>query len=310
MIIWSDAGLDLRDSLHGPWCDPKLNPQVHFRPVLLQKAISTPVDQSDPIFPELPQPQMIGSNLHQSICMLPKEYGSSLYPRLMAQSPIYAMAELFTFASAAEAQYLDMVRSVLDANTSQKASPGRNERDWRTILVFAYRGLDQHRHQVSATLDFLRHQRRSLDHASPKPHPEIEATLASICLDYEYILDAIDRLKERCDHEVNLIMSGAAVEDALWSRKQSANNFKFTVLATFYVPLSFANSIFGMNFVEPESLRQGFAWWATVTFPVLLISLSFLIWNVRLFEKWRHKLKFRGAKAGVSGRRAAGNGMV
>lgn len=250
------------------------------------------------------------SELHQSICMLPRQYGWSLIPRLMAQSPIYAMAEIFAFLSAAESQYLDMVQSVLDSNTCSTAQIGSDQSDWRTILVFAYRGLDRHHHQASTTLAFVRYQKQLLDGPTNEAQDvEIRALVANLCLDFEYIITAVDKLKERCEHEVNLIMSGAAVEDALWSRMQSRNNLKFTVLATFYVPLAFSNSIFGMNFVEPQGLRQGFMFWAIVTFPVLMISLSFLIWDVRHVKRWRKKLDFGGAVAKFRGS-AADTGTV
>jgi hypothetical protein len=280
VVIWSDAGKDLVESPEGPWRHKLVAPLIHFTPVLLPR-ISSGGEMHRTRTRQLTQKP----RLHQSLCMLPNEYGLGLDPELVAGDICYAMAEVLRYIATAEAQYLDMIRTVLDQNIPQTHLP--HSHDSSSMLVFVYRGLSSHRDQVISILGFL-----DLQKLSPSGRSRatlVEAELSRLRLDFEYIVAGIDRLKERCDHESNFIMSGAAVEEARWSRTQSRANQKFVILATLYVPLSFSTSIFGMNFVEPKSLRQGMIFWVIVSFPILLVSLSFLVWDLPFLQRLRLK---------------------
>ena len=111
--------------------------------------------------------------------------------------------------------------------------------------------------------------------------------------DFEYLLESINRLKDRCNNELNFIMSEAAVNDAEWSKAQSKSNHKFTVLATIYVPLSFSSGLFGMNFLKINTIRQGFILWTVVTLPLFFLSLFILIWDREYIQKVANKFRDR-----------------
>lgn len=218
--------------------------------------------------------------------MLSEGYGSSLDPNKMAVDPIYALLELFQFMAASEAQYLDTISSVLDDNvTSKSIERSKNAHDIRATLALSYNQLEHRRNQITSTIDFLRSQSRI-------QFGNEETDTCNIIRDYEYLLRSAGQLMTRCDHEWNVIMSEATVEDAQWSRDQSIAQHKFTVLATIYVPISFSCSLFGMTFFELGSLRQGFIYWTAVTVPVLLFSLALLFSDYiqRFWFKWGFRI--------------------
>lgn len=251
------------ESPEGPWLDSDHGrSNTHFRPVTLRD-LNHQVIQSE---------EGGTVDLHQSATLLSRAYGASLDPKEMASDPIYALTELFAFIAVSGGQYLDMVRSVLDKNvTSTQDESSKNNHHVRTILVFSYRELEHRRDQTAATLDFLKTQ-------IGRQHTN-NTTTSSIVQDYQYLLKMTEQLISRCDHEWNVIMSEAAVEDAHSSRDQGKSQHKFTVLATIYVPLAFSCSFFGMTFLQMSTLGQGFTIWAVVTVPLFLLSLAMLFWD-------------------------------
>lgn len=200
-------------SPRGPWLDSTWGASnIHFRPVNLRRSEITPG--------RLDHKQTSGNttervDLHQSATLLPKRYGASLDPQLMAADPVYSLAELLTFISTSEAQYLDMIKSVLDdILTTKQQRSSKNINKVRVTLNSCYRGLEYRRDRIEAMIDFLRPQ---ADIQSPEGLP---ITL-SIIRDNEYLYKKANQLMSRFDHEWNIIMSEAAVENAQWSKDLS-----------------------------------------------------------------------------------------
>ena len=270
-------------SPQGPWLDSMQGPtNTHFRPVTLPGPDFTvgplPQDQFSP------DDEGKSVSLHQSATLLPRKYGTSLDPQLMAADPVYALTELFTFLCASETQYLDMIRSVLDDNVASIHNEGANSKgDIRAILVFSYRGLEHRRDQITATIDFLKGQ------SEPGQISNYSA-ISLVIRDYEFLIRKTNELMKRCDHEWNVIMSEAAVDDAQWSRDQSRSQHKFTVLASIYLPLSISSSLFGMTFFNLNSLQKGFTLWTVVTISLFLFSLVMLLWDRNYVKQaWNRK---------------------
>lgn len=244
-------GADLIQSPQGPWIDSVQRPvNTQFRPVTLAASVFTfgPQPQENYIVDDERKPV----NLHQSATLLSRNYGTSLNQQLIATDPVYALSELFAFICASEAQYLDMIRSVLDDNVASIHNECvKNMTDIRAILVFQSEG--QQRTTFSA--------------------------VSLVIHNYEFLLRRTNELMTRCDHEWNVLMSQAAVDEAQWSRNQSRSQHKFTVLASVYLPLSVSCSVFGMTFFTLGSLREGFTLWIVVTVLLFLFSLVMLLWD-------------------------------
>lgn len=154
----------------------------------------------------------------------------------------------------------------------------KSKGDIRDILVFSFRGLESRRDQITATIDFLKSQSESQDTSS-------YSGVSLVIRDYEFLLRRNNELMTRCDHEWNVIMSEASVDDAQWSRDQSRSQQKFTVLASIFLPLSISCSLFGMTFFALDSLQEGFTLWAVVTVLLFLFSLVMLLWDPKYVKR-------------------------
>lgn len=248
---------------------------THFRPITLPKNASASLEDSR-MNPERPE---IAHGLSQSIRLLPKTYGTSIEPSLFSKDPIYALSEVFAFVSVSTAQYLDIIRAVLDDYTTTHDQKNTEKRiEIQDMLASSYNGLERRRHHITATLIFLKGHLERIG-------AEESTAILLLVRDYEYLLTINNELIARCDHEWNVIMSKASVEDARWTRDQAKSQYKFVFLATVYVPLSFSCSIFGMTFFELGSLKEGFTIWMGVTIPLFIISIIFLFWSPGYIEK-------------------------
>lgn len=193
--------------------------------------------------------------------------------------PLHVLSELFVFIAKSECQYLDMIRAVLDDNTTSKQlNDTQDKSEIRNILIFSYRGLEHRRDKIKATIGFLKSQAAELQ-------PAKDTTVSRILRDFEYLFGKTDDLMRRCDYEWNVIMSGAAVEDAQWSRDHSKNQKKFTWLATIYIPLSFSCSLFGMTFFSLDSLREGFILWLVVTVSLYIAIFLAPLVNTKMLSR-------------------------
>lgn len=278
VAVWSDAGADLTSSPKGPWIDPVHgNANTHFRPVMLpglSPSAMVNFGHTESLF-----------SLHQSISLLPEAYGTSIDPQLSSQDPAYALSELFAFIAVSISQYLDVIRCVLDQNLANSSPIDETKRsEVRAMLSYSYDGLEKRRDQTTTTLSFLRSQ-------TDRIGSECSPALFLLITDYDYLLARNNELLLRCDHEWNVIMSEAAVEDAQWSRDQSKIQYRFVLLATIYVPLSFSCSIFGMTFFELGSLQTGFLLWTAVSAPLFVISVLFLFTSLSNVQKFARQMK-------------------
>ena len=285
--MWSDVGADLTQSPVGPWLDSVHGTNnTHFRPVTLNTSKKHVHEQSSIDFGELER----ATDLFQSASLLSKNYGMSLDTTAMSD-PLHVLSELFIFIAKSECQYLDMIRAVLDDNiTSKQLNDTQDKIEIRNILIFSYRGLEHRRDKIKDTIGFLKSQFAELPAAE-------DTTVSRVLRDFEYLFGQTEDLMRRCDHEWNVVMSGAAVEDAQWSRDNSENQKKLTWLATIYIPLSFSCSLFGMTFFSLDSLRQGFILWLVVTLSLYIVTFLAPFANTKMLSRRRKRVIERLAAA-------------
>lgn len=275
MAVWSDVGADLTQSPAGPWLDSihGIN-NTHFRPVTLNTSKVHLYEHSSTDFGEPDR----ATSLFQSASLLSKNYGMSLDTSATSDL-LHILSELFVFIATSECQYLDTIRAVLDDNTTSKQlNATQDKSEVRNILTFSYRGLEHRRDKIKNTIGFLKSQIAELRVTE-------DTTVSRVLRDFEYLFGQIDDLMRRCDHEWNVIMSGAAVEDAQWSRDHSENQKKFTWLATIYIPLSFSCSLFGMTFFNLDSLREGFILWLVLTLSLYIVILLAPFIDIKLLSR-------------------------
>lgn len=214
---------------------------------------------------------------------VPTIYGRDTDTKELAQDPFYALTEVFRLIAASEAQFLEMCSLVLEKNIDGDFSQASTKQEaTRVVLVDLQKTLERHSTKNAAIVEFLRND-DCLD--VPRSNSEVTGTaMKFLHRDFEFLLQSIRGHISRCKHELNTMMSEISVDEARRGRDQTRRAFKFTVLAALYIPLSFTCSLFGMNFVQFNDLKQGIRAWAALTMPLFILSLLFLSWNAEAID--------------------------
>jgi Mg2+ and Co2+ transporter CorA len=228
--------------------------------------------------------------MHQSISLLPLSYGKLLNTNVMNEDPFYALTELFTFASTSEIGFLNIMATQIDDTMADTPDPDPDTSvRVQASLVLYRRALEEHAHRILETLTFVKN-RNVLKWPRSQTSKAYNAAIRTE-QDFEYLLDRTRLLHQRCERELIIMMNNASIAEARRGIAQGKRVFKFTVLAFIYVPLSFSCSVFGMNFVQFSKSRRGYWAWASVTGPMIVISLVFIAWDeVRKWTRRAHKV--------------------
>jgi hypothetical protein len=284
VIIWCDAGCDLSNRPQDPWVHPSSTLMTIFSPIALYKPDiafkphAIPARDTSSTRAGVHERE---DGLPQSILLLPRNYGRSLMPSLMSRDPFYCLLELLAIFVASECKILNFIDSkvtaYVDSIDDEKLATTSNAQNQ---LMFFQHLLEHHVRKVFELSSFV------ADNISGKTHwtivdddADISDPKQRLAKDLDYLLRAMDSLRERCSRELSTMMSLAGIRDGQRGFESNKRTFKVTVLAAVFVPLSFSCSIFGMNFVEFNIKSWGYAIWMSVSFVTCLVTLLALVGN-------------------------------
>jgi hypothetical protein len=289
-LIWLDAGNDLSESLHGPWLtedaskEPsrisrwKANflPTIRHRPrlALRSKRYALP-----------PEEQCRSGQLPQVAGLLRKDYGKHLDTKLMQMDPLYALHELFSFSAASELQYLNLIDEKLGPETGWAILT--EETPSLSNLLYNRDILLSHIQQLKENIETIKCRGcnqwpRALANSDLGKKADEAANI--LLRDFEYLLNKAENLSKRCEAGMAVVMNNANLAESKRAIAQAGRVSKLTLLAFFYVPLSFTSSFFGMNFSQfGTSSTLGIWLWFAVSAPILVLSIIFYQWDVTGF---------------------------
>jgi Mg2+ and Co2+ transporter CorA len=203
----------------------------------------------------------------------------------MQNDPFYALHELFSFSASSELQYLNLI--------DEKLGP---EMGWAILaeetpslsnLLYNREMLQTHIRQLKENIEIIKC--RGSNHW---PHALIDSDMsrkaddaANLLLrDFEFLLAKAENLSKRCDAGMTVVMNNANLAESKRAMAQASRVSKLTLLAFFYVPLSFTASFFGMNFSQfGTSSTLGIWLWFALSAPVLVLSFIFYQWDIAGF---------------------------
>lgn len=286
-VIWTDVGSDLSTSRIGPWIEAqkRLAWVVSIHPVFQHR--SRIALRSRRHASSNSESSGSGSNnkLPQSACLLPLKYGQFLDEKLMELDPFYALHDLFQFAAASELQFLSLIKRKITM-----ISGGTGEGRVLELQVLKAT-LDEHNEILADNLETIKARgsttwpgvssyfrataSQSTSRHGPDPSTlQAKADLAATQLEREYtrLLSLSGKLSRRCKDCID-----AALEQAMYRQTQRTISLtqamaKLTLLAFFFVPLSFTTSFFGMNFIEMEQGKLRIWVWFVVSVPLLIAA--------------------------------------
>ncbi len=240
-----------------------------------------------------------------------------------ATDPLAALVPLFTHAAFSEVQFLNLMQEQLDAelgplvpqerhhefglenmqyfasildrhvgqlrhclraikllaHPSESHRPSRDESQTGRSIASIKTFINTDQHQESWDTDHIHNRLPHLAPSSPSSGPaliENYTDLLSRCLD----------LLARCNAGMNIMMNRSVVLESRKAIEQTDRVKKLTLLATFFIPLSFTASLFGMNFQVFGQGRLGIWLFPTVAVPITVLSYAFYVWDVQgLIEK-------------------------
>jgi hypothetical protein len=208
--------------------------------------------------------------MFQSGVLLSNGYGKSLHKDVRNSDAMYALTEIFIFVAHAENQFLNFAES--HVNNEVETADQRME---LTVANLKHMKslLDDHTNRLDNTL-FVVTNRGSPRWPRTENHLDVvQEAVSTLVTDFEYLLKRSKTLAKRCVDGIEAIGSNAQLEEARKAIQEAEQTRRLTLLAFFYLPLTFTTSIFGMNIKE---LGQGdkSIWIAFVTGLVVLILSS------------------------------------
>lgn len=305
-VVWLDLGRNLSDGVKGPWnslfnTTPHLvhhpyYPVVQRRPNIALKPtsrIAVPLqDPGSEMGDSHTKPLNIGqASTMQSASLLHMDYGRDLDRHLAASNSFYALHDVFAFAGASELQFLNMMGCKVKQETSA-ANLTRLQNPTITTLLRYKDTIKRHRDRVKESLDSLENScitQTSSQISTSGADPVMQAT-ELLERDYRFLLSSADNLLADCNSGIQIMMNNSVLHQSQKAISQAQEVAKLTLLAFFYIPLSFTSAFFGMNLSLFGSGKIPVWTWFVVSVPVLAFSLLFLLLDIPALvrQAWRH----------------------
>ncbi|WPB07564.1 uncharacterized protein RHO25_012225 [Cercospora beticola] len=281
VLIWSDAGKSLHEDRDvasvKPWrtgTHKFSEPLLHFAPIVSHRPMLA-------LKPHL----LVGSRrgfangkCPESIGLLDQHYGRSLRLALMANDPAYALSEVFSLVAASHNQFLNLMHEKLnmhEQNDSYAAFP---------VLRYLKQILSRHTLQLEEIAMALENTKNRKWPKSPDAdaRPHAEFMMETFHNDLDYLLKRAKQHHDRSHEAINLLMNSTSIADARDQASETERIGKLTFVAFFYAPLSFATSLFGMNFKEVGEGLSIWIWFA-VAVPLLGVTLLAYLLPTKVF---------------------------
>ncbi|KFY22810.1 hypothetical protein V493_06314 [Pseudogymnoascus sp. VKM F-4281 (FW-2241)] len=255
-LVLTDAGRDLSEGLLGPWLTPEdrdqtaLSPWTIFYPTIQHRPrIALRTDPTS-----LLDERDLGKNFAQSARLQALDYGNLLNAETMRLDPFYAISDLFYFYAHSETQFLNLmevkIASDTDFNTSSRRNPTlSNLRCFQDII-------DAHLFRLRSTTDMIKERGGAKWPRVSEQHPEqqrkADASANALQEIFKHLTRRAESLLDRCTRGMDLTMNDTMLAESKQAIAQAQRITRLTLVAFFYIPLSFTTSFFGMNFAELE----------------------------------------------------------
>ncbi|CAN9437560.1 unnamed protein product [Alternaria alternata] len=284
VLVWLDMGgpvssgtyQDLFQELSrlSSWT-PKFHVAAHI-PIIWQ----TTAGSKD--FHELIVRKTQGSNeVVKELCY---HYGDLVDHRMAKKDSLYAVSPLLRLAHGTELSFL----SLLEARLERELEPAAlNERDVDLgSLLHTKNSLTRRIHELESNVRFLQQFRKS-----KTPTVSDDATMRDMHEDlssqFRDLLDLAKGLIGRCNESISFIQAVTAVKLSERAMEENRSLRSLTKLAFFFVPMTFATSLFGMNVKEfSDENKTSISIFFAIALPLTVIAVIPLIPGARTWFRW------------------------
>ena len=213
-------------------------------------------------------------NSTQSAKLLPFQYGSSLEPQILRQDAMYAVSGIFAFAACSESQFVNFMSVQVEA--ALRSSERQAELSL-SDLRFSKSLLDEHAMYLQDVIMFFQHEAETKWPTSTSAVPgDVQAALLK---DFECLLRRVKDLAARCLDGTAIIMNDAMLQESRRAIAQAGKVERLTLLAFFFVPLTFTCTLFGMNFSEFGQGHLSIYIFGIIVPPIVMVSTIVCYWG-------------------------------
>ena len=303
-VVWLDCGKDLSQSIEGPWLPHRFTRawETYFIPVIVHQTADASSPSMNELVPQASPAAHAASTQRthshdksvdewraaQNMCMLPFQYGSRLDKELARQDAMYALSELFHFIACAEVQLLNFLHNRINYELSFIGTANVGAYNSVTLLNLGYikTQLASIAQRLAETVTMLRN-RQSLDWPRAENSLTAERTATLLLADFEHLLQRTDTLGRECEQGMLTLANSSILEESRRSVNMATRVQRLTQIATVFIPLSFACSLWGMNFKELGSGKQPLWMWLASAAPIAFISYIVYRWSdlLQLYRK-------------------------
>lgn len=316
-----DQGRPLEKSPSGPWTR-HIESKATALPIIQhhhKMAFRTTTNRLDSI-----DNSSVG--FQQSTTILPLQYDSLVglvdLSRRAAHDPLSMCIPLFAHAAFSEIQFLNLMESRIRMQID--AIAGGVSADALGTFQYYSNILDRHAQQLTESTRALcklinqSNQRSNGVRAeSPMPRSAVPPSISmrrqtsetdttrnmgsinsenafeakNLFEDYEQLHIRCIELSRRCTQGINLAMNKAAIEESRKAIEQSERLKKLTLLATFFIPLTFSASLFGMNIDLLGQNGVRFWWFFVLCIPITLSAYIVYLWDFQLLKQCWMRLR-------------------
>lgn len=280
VIVSLDCGDDLATSPEGPWLggkDRNAFPRMLPAPKDGSDAILKTTRLLDTRNPAEQNPA-VGTKLCQSLSHIHLNYGCSLDPDGRVKDPFYLLNELFQHDAFNESQMLDLIADKVKKHTIGTDLNMIEAADYKILhsrLLHFQRFLEHRIENLQDKLELIRRRGGRSWYRPEHGHLDELTKSATLSLveDFEYLLKRAHNLLMRIERSISLTINLANIGEARRNTELNTTFFRFTVVASFYIPLSFTASFFGMNFGELGTGHLSIWVFFAVSIPILILSV-------------------------------------
>jgi hypothetical protein len=280
VLVYLDCGADLATSPQGAWHNGQ-DQNTYFR------IIPTPTDTSDLILnPEqwiysggpAGQHHAVRSKTGQSFSQVHLNYGTSLNSDARARDPFYLLNELFRHHASNENQTLDMVANKIETHrigTDTDSIESTGYSITHSQLLHFQRFLEHRIEHLEDTLRFIQKRGGTLwiRPISGQLGELTDSAAMSLIEDFEDLLKRAQDLLLKIERSSSLTMNLTSIDEGKRNTELNSLLFRFTIVASFYIPWSFTASFFGMNFTELGTGVLSIWTYFVASIPIMVLSI-------------------------------------
>ncbi|KAH8742314.1 hypothetical protein F5883DRAFT_671360, partial [Diaporthe sp. PMI_573] len=275
IVVWMDSGMDLSHcKTEFPLMKmTRLHPVFQHRS---QMALSYQREKAGtPASEDYREAQRQGQHFAQSINHMHERYGRFLKTDVMANDAFYAMNKLFEFSAASIDQLLELFENNI------RVVPHHADNTVLSQLLIHQAYVDDYRSYLRDILDTIaaRGSMKWPRAQEPKHRELADHAAEQLEAKYRRLLRRCERLSEQHSSSVNILMSLESQSQSEKAMAQADRLGKLSVLAYIYIPITFATSFYGMNFVE---LGTQLSIWTYFAMAAPLLAISLIAWFINV----------------------------